>query len=61
VLTDDRRTAEAYFDIRAGDEPADGGELVYKLTFSCERLPLPNFRVCDLSEKYANENTQTVD
>lgn len=52
--------SEAYFDITAGDAPADDGECLYQLRFSPEKLGLPHFRVRDLSERFAASNPLTA-
>jgi hypothetical protein len=56
IKEDTAGVAEAYFDITAGDAPADGGESLFQLTFSFESLALPYFRIRDLSERFANAN-----
>jgi len=52
--------SEAYFDVTAGDAPADDGESLYQLIFSPEKLGLPHFRVRDLSERFAASNPLTA-
>lgn len=52
--------SEAYFDVTAGDAPADDGESLYQLRFSPEKLGLPHFRVRDLSERFAASNPLTA-
>jgi hypothetical protein len=47
--------SEAYFDVTAGQSPADG-ESLYELKFSAEGLPLPYFRIRDLSERFSAKN-----
>ncbi len=51
---------EAYFDASAGEVPADGGDSLYQLQFSTEKLPPPYFRVRDLSERFARTNQLEV-
>lgn len=52
--------SEAYFDVTAGDAPADDGESLYQLRFSPKKLGLPHFRVRDLSERFAASNPLTA-
>lgn len=47
---------EAYFDVTAGARVATDGESLFELKFSATRLPLPQFRVRDLSERYSADN-----
>lgn len=52
--------AEAYFDVTAGEAAVDNGESLYQLRFTAEKLPLPYFRIRDLSEKFASANPLTI-
>ncbi len=60
-ITEERSgVSEAYFDVTAGEAPADDGESLYQLRFSAEKLALPYFRVRDLSERFAASNPLTA-
>src|SRR5258708_444794 len=51
-ITEERSgVSEAYFDVTAGEAPADDGESLDQLRFSAEKHALPYFRVRDLSER----------
>jgi len=52
--------AETYVDVTAGEVPVDNGESLYHLTFSTEKLPLPAFRIRDLSERFARSNPNAI-
>jgi len=60
IKEDDGKVCEAYFDITAGESAVGDGESLFQLTFSGERLPLPHFRIRDLSEKFASSNPLTA-
>lgn len=55
-VKEDGEVSEAYFDVTAGESAVDDGESLFQLKFSTERLPLPNFRVRDLSERFGASN-----
>lgn len=59
-IKEDGGVSEAYFDLTAGESAVDGGESLFQLKFSAEKLPLPNFRVRDLSERFAASNPLAV-
>lgn len=56
IRSDNATVSEAYFDVTAGDAPADDAGSLYQLRFSSEKLGLPYFRVRDLSERFAASN-----
>lgn len=51
---------EAYFDVTSGLQPVDDGESLYKVAFSSDRMPLPYFRIRDISEKFHSRNPLDV-
>jgi Protein of unknown function DUF262 len=60
VLEEGDKVAETYFDVTAGATPVEDGECLYALKFSSDSLPLPFFRIRDLSEKFARRNASDV-
>lgn len=59
VKTADGQSAEAYFDVTAGDSPSDSG-LLYRLQFSPARLASPWYRIADLLGKDAQRVAEEV-
>jgi hypothetical protein len=53
---DGGEVSEAYFDMTAGESAVGDGESLFQLKFSAQKLPLPYFRVRDLSERFAASN-----
>jgi len=52
--------AEAYFDVTGGEAAADNGESLFQLQFRSEKVGLPQFRVRDLSERFATSNPLSI-
>jgi hypothetical protein len=52
--------SEAYFDVTSGNANTTSGESLFDVKFSSEKLPLPFFRIRDLSERYFNVNQLTI-
>jgi hypothetical protein len=55
-MKQDGKVADAYFDVSGGSAAVDNGESLFQLTFGIEQPPLPQFRIRDLSEKFAASN-----
>lgn len=60
IKEEDGDTSEAYFDVTGGEAPVDNGESLFQLIFSDAKLPLPSFRVRDLSERFSSTNPLTA-
>ena len=59
ILDDDEPGQEAYIDITGGQRPS-GTDLSYELTFSSEPLPLPSYRLRDLTERHDQTSSEEI-
>jgi hypothetical protein len=53
------KVLEAYFDVSAGPDPTEG-DLIHRVRWSNDRLPLPWFRIRDLPERFSNGNALEI-
>jgi hypothetical protein len=60
VLTQGGAKAEAYFNATEGGSEIDGGDLLYKLTFSEKSLPVPFYRIRNLMEADAQKDAASI-